>query len=172
MGKFWYKLFWLLQRNNFPCGNMLCGFTVLYNQKSLGILHVNALAVGLSLHYNTCTTILTLPREAGTLAFCRLLSWTLAICIIWLLTRGTRAPVYLTSASSEQRWAITNQLLGARYTRSCSDNSMQTRYQKCGSKEHHTPSAPHDFKLARFKGKYPLFGWWIRKNVLCHVQVN
>ena len=127
------KLFWLLQRNSFLCGDSLCGFTVLRNQKSLEIVHVNALAVGLSLHYNTCTTILTLPREAETLAFCRSLSWTLAIYIIWLLTRGTRAQVHLTSASSEQRWAITNQLLGSRYACSCSDNSMQTRYQKCGS---------------------------------------
>jgi len=127
------KLFWHLQHNNFLCGCILCGFTILCNQKSFEILHVNALAVGLSLHYNTCTTILTLPREAGTLAFCRSLSWTLAICIIWLLTRGTRAPVHLTSASSEQRWAITNQLLGSRYACSCSDNSMQTRCQKCGS---------------------------------------
>ena len=127
------KLFWLLQCNNFLCGDILCGFTVLCNQKSLGILHVNALAVGLSLHYNTCTTIQTLAREAGTLAFCRLLSWTLAICTIWLLTRGTRAQVHLTSASSEQRWAITKQLLGSRYACSCSDNSMQTRYKKCGS---------------------------------------
>jgi hypothetical protein len=131
-------------------------FTVLCNQKSLVILHVNALAVGLSLHYNTCTTILTLARKAGTLACCRSLSWTLAFCIIQLLTRGTRAQVHLTSASSEQRWAITNQLLGSRYACSCSDNSMQTRYQKCGSSNMaaknipHLPP-PHNFK---FSGKY------------------
>lgn len=127
------KLFWLIQRNNFLCGDILCGFTVLCNPKSLGILHVNALAVGLSWHCNTCTTILTLPRKAGTLAFCRSLSWTLAIFITWLLTRGTRTPVHFTSASSEQRWAITNQVFGSRYACSCSDNSMQTRYKKCGS---------------------------------------
>jgi hypothetical protein len=95
-------------------------------------LHINSLAVGVSLIYDTCATILALPNDAGILALCRSLSWTFAVCITWILTWSARAQIHLASASSEEGWAITEQVLSCMITCSCSSNIMETMHQKGG----------------------------------------
>ena len=158
MGKFWYKLFWLLQRNNFPCGNMLCGFTVLCTIQSKKFGNTSC--------QRTCSrTVLALQhmyhhsdtaqggRNSGILQVAEL-----DTCSLHHLTpdkgyKSTSPPhigVHWTRVGNYKPASSVQVCMFLQWQQYADKVSDMWQLHYC-SKEHHTPCALHNFKCS---GKY------------------